>query len=192
MKREINLLPANLQRSPVLKTRSFSVTFLVILFLLLFLLGSVGFFFYLNSLERQIAQIQQELRILQPVVAKVQAIRKENKQKEQQIASLQSVLSEKIKWGQILSGIGDVMPKDLWLTTLKADEAGSISLQGNATSLISIGLLQHQLNQLPHLEEVSLRYAEITAVGDSTTLQFEMTGRLRQGSGNQGVGKTVP
>jgi Tfp pilus assembly protein PilN len=156
------------------------------------LLGSVAFYYYLTSLQRQISVIKTEMQSLQPVVAKIEKMRAEVTLKEQQITSLQLILREQINWGDILNEIGDGMPEDLWLTDLKADEAGLFTLRGNASSLMSVGLLQRRLSQMPYFEEVSLRHSERIAADDNTTIKFEMNGRLRQGGGNQGVEKTVP
>jgi len=160
---------------------------------MLILLGPAGFSVYINYLERQLAQVQQQLHVLQPAVAKAQAIREENYQTKQQIISLQSLLNEKISWGEIMEDIGYAMPKDLWLTGLKAEETGAISLQGNSRSFVSIGLLQEQLEYLPQIIEVTLMLAErINVDDDSYIIRFEIIGRLYPGGDEKGVGKTVP
>jgi Tfp pilus assembly protein PilN len=192
LKREINLLPVDLQKKPVMRVGRFRVSFLAVLIFLFVLLGSVAFYYYLASLQRQISVIKTEMQSLQPVVAKIEKMREEVTLKEQQITSLQLILREQINWGDILNEIGDGMPEDLWLTDLKADEAGLFTLRGNASSLMSVGLLQRRLSQMPYFEEVSLRHSERIAADDNTTIKFEMNGRLRQGGGNQGVEKTVP
>ncbi|MBS3976997.1 MAG: PilN domain-containing protein [Syntrophomonadaceae bacterium] len=192
MKREINLLPVDLQKKPVMRVGRFRVSVLAVLIFLFVLLGSVAFYYYLTSLQRQISVIKTEMQSLQPVVAKIEKMRAEVTLKEQQITSLQLILREQINWGDILNEIGDGMPEDLWLTDLKADEAGLFTLRGNASSLMSVGLLQRRLSQMPYFEEVSLRHSERIAADDNTTIKFEMNGRLRQGGGNQGVEKTVP
>jgi Tfp pilus assembly protein PilN len=173
---------------------SFRVSFLAAFLLLLFFLGSAGFSFYLVSLERQINQIQQELHGLQPVVNEAQRLREENLRQEQKIASLQSLLGAKVKWGEALTDIGEAMPEDLWLTRLSFDETGALSIQGKAGSLVSIGLLQQELAELSQLAGVALRHAEIVDVGNrDTTIHFEIIGSLSQGGGEkQGVGETVP
>ena len=192
MKREINLLPIDLQKKPVMRVGRFRASVLAVLIFLFVLLGSVGFYYYLASLQRQIAAIKIEMQTLQPVVSKIEKMREEITLKEQQVSSLQLILREQMNWGDILSEIGDGMPKDLWLTDLKADEAGLFTLQGNASSLMSVGLLQRRLSQMPYFEEVSLRHSERISADDNTAIKFEMNGRLRQGGGNQGVEKTVP
>jgi len=192
LKREINLLPVDLQKKPVMRVGRFRVSVLAVLIFLFVLLGSVAFYYYLTSLQRQISVIKTEMQSLQPVVAKIEKMRAEVTLKEQQITSLQLILREQINWGDILNEIGDGMPEDLWLTDLKADEAGLFTLRGNASSLMSVGLLQRRLSQMPYFEEVSLRHSERIAADDNTTIKFEMNGRLRQGGGNQGVEKTVP
>lgn len=192
MKREINLLPVDLQKKPVMRVGRFRVSVLAVLIFLFVLLGSVAFYYYLTSLQRQISVIKTEMQSLQPVVAKIEKMRAEVTLKEQQITSLQLILREQMNWGDILNEIGDGMPEDLWLTDLKADEAGLFTLRGNASSLMSVGLLQRRLSQMPYFEEVSLRHSERIAADDNTTIKFEMNGRLRQGGGNQGVEKTVP
>lgn len=181
MNRQINLLPFELRRDPKVETRRLLVRSLLIALALALVLGGAVLFYQIYTLQRQLAEVQEELMRLQPVALQAQKVGEEIKQKEQETAHLQSVFNERSLWGVILDRINDRSPRDVWLTALSATEAGDFTLKGMANSLVSVGIFQNQLTQLPELEGISLKSAEKVSVGEVSLVKFEIAGRLRQG-----------
>lgn len=115
----VNLLPPKLQREGVIDVRRLLVlagaTALIGGFL-----GSCAFFFIsFLIMKSELAFTRQQIASLQPVVARVEAMKKERQDLEGAIKEYNAILEERKTWSEVISKLGSIAPADLWLTGLE-------------------------------------------------------------------------
>ncbi|WP_073164376.1 PilN domain-containing protein [Desulfofundulus australicus] len=199
----VNLLPPKLQREGTIDVRR--------LFLLagitVLLAGFVGLcvFFPLNYflMKNELELTRQQIAELEPVVNRVQALRKERQDLEKAVAEYRTIFRERKTWSSFISGLDSITPVDLWLMGLEIshrqepgergeggtagggagsrpagspDRPNMVVFKGVSRTLSSVGVFEQHLHQLGVFERLELK--KISA-GDNG-LNFEITGYLRE------------
>lgn len=116
---KVNLLPANLQREGIIDVRRLLMAGSLTL-LSAVVLGSYGIFLFDSlSMNSDLKETKQQLESLAPVIARVEAMRKERRDLEATLAEYNLITKKHAAWSDLLYDLGDIAPVDLWLVDME-------------------------------------------------------------------------
>lgn len=177
---EINLLPPELRQDLPLDWKEL-LPFVLVCGLITLALTICLVFWGLNLLlAKQSAGLDYQLVQLQPKIKQAEVVQANILKLENQKKQMKTILENRKNWSRILGNINDILPQDVWLTSLKVNEEGKLLLKGTVQELTSVGILVFELNKLPYFTKAELVKAE-TLTGIIT---FEVTAELEKGSEN--------
>lgn len=98
-------------------------------------------------------------------------------EKSARISALSTVLSSRIAWDEILRQISQVLPEDVWLSSLttSTDATGTspkVTLTGQTYSQDGVARFLSRLSILPALANVQLQTSTMGTTGTTGTVQF--------------------
>jgi Tfp pilus assembly protein PilN len=104
-------------------------------------------------------------------------------EKTQRIAALATALSQRIVWDRVLRELSQVLPEDVWLTSLAAtapDQAtGGFELAGFTYSQDGVARLLSRLQVLPNLTGVTLVSSLTDKIGERPVVHFSITAAIK-------------
>ncbi|HAA89358.1 MAG: Fimbrial assembly family protein [Thermoanaerobacterales bacterium 50_218] len=122
---KVNLLPPKLQREGIIDVRRLllvaGVTVAVVS-----LLGAYGIFLgSFFALKEELAATKEQLRVLEPTVARAKKVINERKNLESALNEYTSIMEKKRSYYDLLFDLAMVTPVDLWLTDLEVGTQSS-------------------------------------------------------------------
>ncbi|KUK52793.1 MAG: Fimbrial assembly family protein [Desulfotomaculum sp. 46_296] len=116
---KVNLLPPNLQHEGNIDIRRL-LTISVVTFLATVLIFGYGFFvFNFLVMKKQLAEAQQQLANLSPIVARTEKIINERKKIEKTLDQYNSLIKKQVTWSDMFFDLNNVTPVDLWLNSME-------------------------------------------------------------------------
>ncbi len=108
-------------------------------------------------------------------------------ERAQRISVLSSVLAERVAWDRVLRELAQVLPKDVWLTSLSATApstgpnaaASAFLLSGDTYSQDGVARLLSRLQVLPDLMQVQLVSSTGDKIGNRPVVRFSITAVVR-------------
>lgn len=105
-------------------------------------------------------------------------------EKSARISALSTVLSSRIAWDEILRQISQVLPEDVWLSSLatSADAPGAspkVTLTGQTYSQDGVARLLSRVSILPALANVQLQSSTMGSTGTTGTVQFVIVAEIK-------------
>lgn len=180
----INLLPPEILEKRK-SERRFVYVVLVAVFVVFVLAGVYGFAtLQLSDKKKQVATLEQELAAKQ-AQAKTLAVfelKADELARRQTIAG--TALAARINWSQLYDELSLIMPTDMWLTVLVANQDTGVALDGFAMDSgtdspdlghKSIAKLLVRLADLNQLDDVWLTNAVKTTYNERNAIQFTVT-----------------
>lgn len=154
--------------------------------LVIIILCTVGFVLYGSKLqsdidtekktvaeiEDQIKQIEQNLPVIEDLKAQIAKL-------EEEIRVIESLVYDPVRYGNLLTEVGRVLPENVWLSTL-AIEPGTQSVTMNGTAaqmggrqpLATIAALMGNIDQSPFFADASLSSTSQTTIAPSNLVGF--------------------
>jgi len=154
--------------------------------LVIIILCTVGFVLYGSKLqndieaekkvvadiEEQIKQIEQNLPVIEDLKAQIAKL-------EDEIKVIESLVYDPVRYGNLLTEVGRVLPTNVWLSTL-AIEPGTQSITMNGTAaqmegkqpLATIASLMQGIDESPYFTDASLSSTSQTMIAPSNLLGF--------------------
>lgn len=116
--------------------------------------------------------------------------------KAARIAALSSALGGRVAWDRVLRQISQVLPQDVWLTSLSgtgqvaaataapgAEQTPRVTLSGSTYSHDGVARVLARLSVIPVLDNVMLTSSIAQPVGTRQTVQFSIVADLRTPGG---------
>ena len=105
-------------------------------------------------------------------------------EKAARISALSTVLSSRIAWDEVLRQISQVLPEDVWLSSLtSSSEAGggspTLTLNGSTYSQDGVARFLSRLSILPALENVQLQTSAAGSSGTAGVVQFAIVANVK-------------
>lgn len=179
----INLLPRERARRVLITPR---IIVLAATGALLVILVAVTV--YLNArndrLRVEIDDINAEIAILAPQVARVENLQRRIAALRQREQVLRQLDDARIPWDAVLSEVAVIIPRDVWLTRLTAGADGSLSFSGNGLSYQAVARFMLNLDASPMFEGVDLSSTQKVKIGTRDVATFSVTAR-RTASGRE-------
>jgi len=171
----INLLPREITDKRKFETR---IGWVVLIGLAAVAVIAVVFIGLMLVVAAQNSELQQQLQANAQVSEQAQAYAI-FEQKEGELAARSAIaemaLAERVEWARITNELSLVLPTDMWLERMDADEAAGVSLFGFAldpatdspdVGYTSIAAMMVRLSELDLLSSVWLNSAEKTSLGE--------------------------
>ena len=196
--RAVNLLPSGASKREARKPQSKVVLGGVVGVVLVTALLGASFVSKSSDAAQQREQVQlaqADLRSI-PAPAPVDAAQPELRQaRDARLTAVASALGRRMAWDRVLREFSQVLPSDVWLTTLTAKSplgAGAATpelpgakapetflLAGHSYSHQSVARLLARLALLPDLANVELRQSLMTTVAGRRIVQFTIVASVR-------------
>ncbi|WP_366922501.1 PilN domain-containing protein [Metallumcola ferriviriculae] len=174
---QINLLPIELRpKSPLNNPKVISAVLVGLLVIIAVTLVG-GWFWYMNSLEQQLSQVQSQRKQLTTTLAKVDKLEKDIDNRQAEITQLQQITTNRLRWAQMLEDVEDNFPQKVWLQSLSTGDGGMLVIEGQSVALEDVGVLIHQLNDLSYFSTVVLNQMD-QADEYPHAVTFKVTARL--------------
>ena len=121
-------------------------------------------------------------------------------EKNQRITALSSALSTRVAWDRVLSQISQVLPEDVWLTSLTSQSepadasaatgavaatGASVTLIGSTYSQRGVARLLARLGVLPALSDVQLLSSSTQEMKPKNTVQFTIQATVKAPGASQ-------
>ncbi|ATW23999.1 PilN domain-containing protein [Candidatus Formimonas warabiya] len=181
MKKNINLLPVELQKKASVKTQRNLLMMLAGLIACTVLIVFTGFFAWIKICEYRLAHLDQSIATIMPKDALEKSYQQENLQMEKDLQNLEQIQEGRIDWTTILQDMNNHLPRDMWITGFSS-QGGKVSITGLTADVSEIGVFIYELNQLAYFSDLSLgKTGEVTA-GNLTLNEFSIVGTLVKGS----------
>jgi Tfp pilus assembly protein PilN len=137
----------------------------------------------LDAINARIAQISQ------PLNAATSSVR-------DRINQLTTADASRVSWDGFLTNLARVLPEDVWLSTMQAQESApaapgtvpttpapgtlptGFTITGYTYSQASVARLMRRLSMLPWLSDVSLTTSALTTIGNHSVYQFTIVGAV--------------
>lgn len=107
-------------------------------------------------------------------------------EKTQRIAALATALSQRVVWDRVLRELSQVLPEDVWLTSLSATAPGSntgtgtgFELAGFTYSQDAVARLLSRLQVLPNLTGVNLVSSLGDKIRERPVVRFSITAAIK-------------
>jgi Tfp pilus assembly protein PilN len=109
-------------------------------------------------------------------------------ERSQRIAALSSALSGRVAWDRVLRELAQVLPEDVWLTTLTASAPGAsptvttvsvFQVSGFTYSQDGVARLLSRLDVVPDLGNVQLLSSLADKLGERPVVRFTISAALR-------------
>ena len=105
-------------------------------------------------------------------------------EKSARISALSTVLSSRIAWDEILRQVSQVLPEDVWLSSLttSTDATGTspkVTLTGQTYSQDGVARFLSRLSILPALANVQLQTSTMGSTGTTGTVQFVIVADIK-------------
>lgn len=172
----INLLPVR-QLKKRAKARNQIVSMIITFCCLLAFLGFVGVLQngMLNSLNKQIAQLNRQKDAFKPILAQIETMKKQKAELERKTAIIKSLRAESSLTVRVLDDVAkNVDNKRLWLDSL-SQQGPSLSLTGVALDNETVAQFMDKLKSSEFIVDVNLANSSLKVIAGRNLKSFVMT-----------------
>lgn len=116
---KVNLLPQNLQHEGNIDIRRLLTIGVVTLLATVLIIGYSFFVVNFMVMKKQLAEAQQQLANLSPIVTRTEKMISERKEIEKSLDQYNSLIKKQVAWSDMFSDLNNVTPVDLWLNSME-------------------------------------------------------------------------
>lgn len=175
---KVDLLPT--------EKKGFGIDPMVIVMLICIIVATIGFMFYSQKLDGQIADlkveietVEKEIKTLEAQLPVLQERRARINKLREQIEMIKSLVNDPLRYANLLQEIAVLLPPNVWLDTLSIDPGKqSVSISGVAAEvagrlpLATVAQLMKNLNESNYFNEASLASTSETTITDTEATGF--------------------
>lgn len=178
---QLNLLPPETVRVQTLKRRALVTAVLVASLFLCAGLGAIAARWRINRLQKEVYEEQKTLAgmVIPPPVSGVKdsnAVQaSEIAQASAEIAARQNALTSagiRVPWPRLLQEIRDRIPGDVRLSSLRSERSGSVILEGESFSILSVYRFVELLSDCDLVRNAQLSAARTSGSGDEALSHY--------------------
>lgn len=188
----INLLPPEILERRKAEKR-FGLVGLVAFVLLLALVGVYSFAaFNVQTKEDELALVQQQVRTTQAQADQLAIFEERSSELQTRRETAELALSNREDWNKLFQNMSLVLPADVWVQTMAADEVEGLQIAGYAIDSASdspdlghktIAKMLVRLADLDQLQDVWLTNSTKAEFEDQDAIQFTVTAGLTSRAG---------
>ena len=146
------------------------------------ILATVAVAFYLNKqisvMQTDIFAKEQKLKKLQEALVEVKNYERDNKEYRKKTRIIEQLKKNQIVPLRLLDEVSGMLPKGVWLTTLK-DKSGVVSIEGFAFTNSDLVTYVQNLKRSEYLVNVMLVESRQAVLGEFSVYKFRLTFRVK-------------
>ena len=130
------------------------------------------------ALRAEIARVNEQIRVLEPQVRRVEELRRAIEAARRKAELLRSLEASRVPWDVILEELRAVLPRDVWLTQIQANDDGALTFTGYGMSYTAVARFMVSLEGSQRFEGVDMIVSQRGTIGGSQVVSFALTGRF--------------
>jgi type IV pilus assembly protein PilN len=130
------------------------------------------------ALKSDVAEIQEEVRAIQPQVDRVKRLTSERQDLERRLDIIRQLDQGRFVSVRIMDNLSREVPKYLWLTEVKEDESGVITVKGMTFSNLIVADLMMTMEKNPMFANVDLIQTNKGKISERDVTEFSITAQL--------------
>lgn len=171
---KINLLP---RREPE-KTKISPAKFGLIIILEIAIVGASALYAYryfsIQQAEEDIRRVEAQIEAIKTDVEAVDRVQKRTAEIRKLIEEAEAIREDGLASGRVMREVRDVIPRDIWLSSLAINPNGGVKLSGDTFSMESVARLALAIEDSPMFGEVHVGSVSLTAQGDYKVYDFNI------------------
>jgi Tfp pilus assembly protein PilN len=130
------------------------------------------------SLQRQVAEVTQQIEALRPVALEVEQLRATVRQLQARQAVIQALLANQLPATDSLTAIRTVIPQDVWLVNLTTSGGKAVLFDGYTFSYKGVARFMIALKDSNRFRNIDLTSTQKDKLGAREVVKFQVTGEL--------------
>ncbi|HKV45672.1 MAG TPA: PilN domain-containing protein [bacterium] len=130
------------------------------------------------SLQRQVAEVTQQIEALRPVALQVEQLRATVRQLQARQAVIQALLANQLPATESLQAIRTVIPQDVWLVNLTTSGGKGVLFDGYTFSYKAVARFMVALKDSDRFRNIDLTSTQKDKLGAREVVKFQVTGEL--------------
>lgn len=180
----INLLPPEIIEKRESEKRLALILFLISVYIILLLLVYLGFQGRILQENRRLSVLKIQNEELNKKIAEYRVFQERKDAIERRKSIIQQALSDEISWYRVLLEISLLLPREMSLGSLAADNLEGIDMSGEARDYLTVAKWMVRLKEIPEVSNVWLNNVgrKVAQAGGAQTagaVSFSMTVQLK-------------
>src|SRR5262245_33188303 len=130
------------------------------------------------ALKSDVAEIQEEVRAIQPQVDRVKRLTTERQDLERRLDIIRQLDHGRFRSARIMDNMSREVPKYLSLTEVKQDDSGTIMVKGMTFSNLIVADLMMAMEKNPMFANVDLVQTNKGKISERDVTEFQITAQL--------------
>lgn len=131
-----------------------------------------------HALKNDVAELQEEVRAIQPQVDRVKRLTAQREELEERLGIIQQLDQGRFLSVRVMDDMARQVPRYMWLTSLKQQGPASVMLSGVTFSNLIVAEFMMRLEQSPLFAKVDLIETKKGTIDDRDVMEFTVTANL--------------
>jgi len=131
-----------------------------------------------EAVKAEVARVNEQIEVLRPKVARVEELRKAIETARRKADLLKSLEASRVPWDVILEELRAVLPKDVWLVQVQANDGGALTFSGYGMTYTAVARFMVSLEESELFEAVDMVVSQKQSVGRTPVINFSLTGKF--------------
>jgi type IV pilus assembly protein PilN len=130
------------------------------------------------ALKSDVAEIQEEVRAIQPQVDRVKRLTTQRQELERRLDVIRQLDQGRFVSVRIMDNLSREIPKYLWLTEMKQDDSGTLTVKGRTFSNLIVADFMLAMEKNPMFAKVDLIQTNKGKISDRDVTEFAITAQV--------------
>lgn len=130
--------------------------------------------FFIQQLEEDIDRIEAQIGAIQTDVEAVEKVQRRTADIRKLIDEAEAIRAEGLASGCVMREVRDIIPRDIWLSSLSINPDGGVSLAGDTFSIESVARFALAIEDSPMFGEAHVGSVSLAAEGDYEVYDFNI------------------
>jgi len=131
-------------------------------------------YFFIQQLEEDIDRIEAQIGAIQADVEAVEKVQRRTADIRKLIDEAEAIRAEGLASGRVMREVRDIIPRDIWLSSLSINLDGGVSLAGDTFSIESVARFALAIEDSPMFGEAHVGSVSLAAEGDYEVYDFNI------------------
>lgn len=130
--------------------------------------------FFIQQLEEDIDRIEAQIGAIRADVEAVEKVQRRTADIRKLIDEAEAIRAEGLASGRVMREVRDIIPRDIWLSSLSINLDGGVSLAGDTFSIESVARFALAIEDSPMFGEAHVGSVSLAAEGDYEVYDFNI------------------
>lgn len=130
--------------------------------------------FFIQQLEEDIDRIEAQIGAIRADVEAVEKVQRRTADIRKRIDEAEAISAEGLASGRVMREVRDIIPRDIWLSSLSINLDGGVSLAGDTFSIESVARFALAIEDSPMFGEAHVGSVSLAAEGDYEVYDFNI------------------